>query len=100
MVQWQIRRIEKISNGKSVPGGLVAEVTAESGSGSLAVHDMAFKEILAELFEEEQFIMMYADGEDDIYSDGGEVLPPWHPKSLDYARNRLSSYRLMVVEIK
>lgn len=100
MGQWQIRRIEKGAGGKLVPGMLIAEISAANGSGRLTVHDPAYKEILKELFEEEQFIMMFADDEDGICSDAGQAFPPWHPKSLEYALGRLKHCRLMAMEIK
>jgi hypothetical protein len=99
MPHWQIRYIDRLQDGKPVAGRLVAEIKCADGSGELTVYDPEYGELLHEVFEQDQFIMTEADCSDDICSDGGSILPAWHPEAIQLARRQIFSDRLMVIEI-
>lgn len=98
-VHWHICELT-LSEGHVQIGDPVGEVLAEDGRGRLTVFDEEFREVLEELFTQEQVAIVGREIEEDgaLERTIGRFLEPWQPETLQYVRGQLGQYRLTAVE--
>jgi len=103
MTHWKIHLLEDSDSGSNEQkfkiGRVVAEVKAELGEVQLKIFDDNVAETLKNLFQGDQYIYIKSgDSRKNMQSESGKFLRPWQPETLEYIKQKLSSYGMIALD--